>query len=192
MHMHGCTAQIAGLRSVLAGLAALPNISSSDGARQLWSELAAVLPPLPMLDSSCTAGPPSSSGTSGSSGAAAAAAGAPPTLAHAEYWSRHNNIENPELYAIFPYQLISLASNASSLALGRASYARRVSHGDTSEWQDCIQVRGLRLPGLSSPGLSSPGWTASRRRCWARWRRRGRWCWGGCESAVSILESGPH
>jgi hypothetical protein len=26
----------------------------------------------------------------------------PPHLAHAEYWSRHNNIENPELYAIFP------------------------------------------------------------------------------------------
>ena len=62
-------------------------------------------------------------------------------------WSRHNNIENPELYAIFPYKLITLASNASDVAIGKTSYAKRVSHGDTSEWQDCIQAALLGMVG---------------------------------------------
>ena len=62
-------------------------------------------------------------------------------------WSRHNNIENPELYAIFPYKLITLASNASDVAVGKTSYAKRVSHGDTSEWQDCIQAALLGMVG---------------------------------------------
>jgi hypothetical protein len=53
-----------------------------------------------------------------------AKADAPPRLAHAEYWSRHNNIENPELYAIFPYELITLASNATDLAIGMTSPGR--------------------------------------------------------------------
>ena len=60
-------------------------------------------------------------------------------------WSRHNNIENPELYAIFPYKLFTLASNASKVLVGKTSYSKRVSHGDTSEWQDCIQAALLGM-----------------------------------------------
>ena len=60
-------------------------------------------------------------------------------------WSRHSNIENPELYAVFPYKLITLASNASDIAVGKTSYAKRVYHGDTSEWQDCIQAALLGM-----------------------------------------------
>ena len=130
--------QIAGMRSVLAGLIALPEtLAPAKGTeRALWTDLLAVLPSLPMVDDSCTAGPGKHSEeeeTSPSQGAGGDKAEVDPHLAAAEYWSRHSNIENPELYAIFPYKLITMASNASDIAIGRTSYAMRVSHGDTSE-----------------------------------------------------------
>ena len=51
--------QIAGIRSILAGMMALPAsvVAAQDPQRLLWNELEAVMPPLPMNDGSCTAGP---------------------------------------------------------------------------------------------------------------------------------------
>ena len=87
--------QIAGLRSILAGLIALPEaLAPVNGTeRTLWTELLAVLPPLPMNNDSCRAGPTGND----FHGPDPDPPPPPPHLAAAEYWSRHNNIENPEL-----------------------------------------------------------------------------------------------
>ena len=68
----------------------------------MWTELLQVLPQLPMGADSCKAGPDASDEPATEVSATTAKVD-PPYLAHAEYWSRHSNIENPELYAIFPF-----------------------------------------------------------------------------------------
>lgn len=72
--------QIAGIRSVLAGLMAMPAeiVAKNDPMRQLWNEVEAVMPLLPMDDDSCTAGP------ARDQDAAKAEVADPPALAHAE------------------------------------------------------------------------------------------------------------
>ena len=80
--------QIAGIRSILAGLMALPTevVAAKDPERELWSELEAVMPPLPMDDDSCTAGPANDQQVTQEDVAAEAADA--PALAHAECESR--------------------------------------------------------------------------------------------------------
>jgi hypothetical protein len=130
--------QIAGLQAVLLGLDALPTalVPADSQERALWASLQAVLPPLPMGAESCGANAPSDSPAAGGGGGAD---GKPPHLSYAEYYSRQSNTENPELYAVFPYKLFTVASNESELAIARETYSRRLFHGDTSEWQDCLQ-----------------------------------------------------
>ena len=81
--------QIAGIRSILVGLMALPTevVAAKDPERELWSELEAVMPPLPMDDDSCTAGPANDQQVTHDVASEAEAADAP-ALAHAECESR--------------------------------------------------------------------------------------------------------
>jgi hypothetical protein len=75
--------QIAGIRSILSGLMALPNsvLPANDSQRQIWNDLKASMPPLPMDQDSCTAGPASDKG---SRKHVAAESVKSPALAHAE------------------------------------------------------------------------------------------------------------
>jgi hypothetical protein len=109
---------VAGLRYVLTRLLALPAAQLRPGQQAEWRRLLGELPPLPM-----------------------AADGS--RLLPAERFDALRNIENPELYAVFPYRLYGLGKPR--MAVGRATFeARRVKK--TGGWhQDAIQAALLGL-----------------------------------------------
>jgi hypothetical protein len=92
-------------------------------------------------------------------------------LPAAKYWAK-SNVENPELYGVFPYRVYTLAAGAAALQLGRNTYAVR-GHRDNYCWrQDPIQAALLGLtdeaqalvaarPGRIQPGFRFPAmWDA--------------------------------
>jgi alpha-L-fucosidase 2 len=78
--------EIAGLRYVLPQLLALSDGLTTAAQRQTWAKLLADLPPIPV-------GP----GRDGQ-----------PVLLPAEKVGRRGNVENPELYAVYPYRLFGV------------------------------------------------------------------------------------
>ena len=66
-------------------------------------------------------------------------------LAPAETYGNKANVENPELYAVFPYRLYTLAADKEFLAIGKTTYAAR-GHRDNYCWrQDPIQAALLGI-----------------------------------------------
>jgi hypothetical protein len=65
----------------------------------------------------------------------------------AQKFAQKQNIENTELYAVFPYRLFTLAAGAASLEVGRNTFAAR-RHPDNGGWQqNSIQAALLGLAG---------------------------------------------
>ena len=111
---------IAGLRTVLTGLLDLPESLTTDLQRARWKRLIGELGELPMAEES-----------------------GKKWLKPAQVYSENRNAENPELYAIFPYQLYAVGRP--NLEVGRETYARRLRK-DTGCWrQDSIQAAMLGL-----------------------------------------------
>ena len=81
------TPDIAGLHWVLTGLLALPADLTSSGMRQHWHQLLAELPPIPLgeIEAKKT------------------------ILSHESPAAGHRNMENPELYAVYPFRIYGLA-----------------------------------------------------------------------------------
>ena len=135
--------QIAGVMAMIeVVLKDVPEGLVPQETRLIFDNLKRVLPPLPI----CTdpnpldirdGAKPGDHGTCPQS-----PNGSQAYVAHAEYWARNLNIENPELYSIFPYKLFTSVSNAS---VGRETYKRRKFLGNVSEWQDIIQAALLGL-----------------------------------------------
>ncbi|MCC7492842.1 MAG: hypothetical protein IT204_10860 [Fimbriimonadaceae bacterium] len=112
--------EIAGLRDVLTRLLALPTAWTS-ADRAGWQRLLTELPPLPTRREG----------------------GQTWLLPCAETLEPAKNVENPELYAVFPYRLYGVARP--DLAVGRETFARRV-HRRSGGWQqDAIQAAYLGL-----------------------------------------------
>ena len=112
--------EIAGLRYVIPRLLALPTAATDQTA---WRKTLADLPPIPTHTD----------------------ANGVRRLAPAETYSNKANVENPELYAVFPYRIYTLAAAEASLAIGKATYASRL-HRDNFCWrQDPIQAALLGL-----------------------------------------------
>jgi hypothetical protein len=107
--------EIAGLRYVIPRLLALP---ASDADKAAWRKTLADLPAIPThTDAKGTV-----------------------RLAPAETYSNKANVENPEIYAIFPYRIYTLAAAKELLAIGNTSYDLR-AHRDNFCWrQDPIQA----------------------------------------------------
>jgi hypothetical protein len=127
------TPDLAGLKSVLPRLIALPEKFTPPAQRELWRKMLADLPPLPV-------------------GRTAANGKSPPTQTDAvtiggeiiwpaEKFQKPNNSENPELYAVHPYRLFG--TGLPQLDLARATYDAKIFADSTCWGQQGIQAACL-------------------------------------------------
>jgi len=108
------TPDVAGLRSVLPRLLALPLDLATQPQRDLWSKVLRDLPPIPL-------------GTTSHGKLPSLVRGDPdgkPTILPAEKYGPTRNSENPELYSVFPYRLYGVGKP--DLELARNTYAARL------------------------------------------------------------------
>jgi len=112
--------EVAGLHAVLPRLLALPEDLATAQQREAWKRLYEKLPPVPMRQ------------VKGKT-----------IFAPGQEFSRRGNIENPELYAIFPYRLYGVGRK--DLELARASFAAREVKGSRGWQQDPVQAAMLGL-----------------------------------------------
>lgn len=112
--------EIAGLRFLLPRLLALPESTTTAAQRERWTRMLGELPPIPEAD-----------------------VGGKRLLRPAETFSQSANVENPELYAVFPYRVYGVGRPG--LDMARATYAAR-GHRQNRGWcQDSIQAACLGL-----------------------------------------------
>jgi len=111
---------IAGLKHLLTTLLDVPKEDVSQDRRTRWQRLLGELPPLPRHQEDGVT-----------------------VLSPAEKFARGTNMENPELYALFPYPLFGVG--LPELEMARQSFAHR-KHKDLSGWgQDPIMAACLGL-----------------------------------------------
>lgn len=97
--------ELAGLHAVTARLLSLPPELSTEAQRDLWSALRDVLPELPLRE-----------------------VDGEPMLAPAARYEQKRNIENPELYAVFPFRLVSFERE--NAELGQRAFDHRWDRGN--------------------------------------------------------------
>jgi hypothetical protein len=112
--------EIAGLQGTTERLLRLAPALTSEGERELWQRLQKKMPALPTRE------------VEGKK-----------MLAAAEEFANKNNIENPELYAVFPYRRI--ACGRPDIDLGRAALEKREDKGNFGWRQDDIFIAYLGL-----------------------------------------------
>jgi hypothetical protein len=112
--------EVAGLHAVTARLLALDAALTSTDERAFWTALQAKLPPLPTRE------------IDGQT-----------MLAPAARFAQKRNIENPELYAVFPFRQVAVGSG--DLELGRRALARRLDRGSSGWRQDGVFMAYLGL-----------------------------------------------
>jgi len=112
--------ELAGLRAITARLLALSENLTTPDARTWWRTFAAKLPPLPTRD------------VPGGK-----------ALAPAEKFAGKSNIENPELYAVFPFRLCSFEKD--NRELGIQAFKHRWDRGNIGWRQDDIFMAYLGL-----------------------------------------------
>ncbi len=114
--------ELAGLHAVTARLLGLPESATSAGQREFWNKLQARLPALPTTID---------------------AKSGKPMLAPAEVFKKKSNIENPELYAVFPFRLIAI--DKPNIELGTLALDRRLDRGPFGWRQEDIFMAYLGL-----------------------------------------------
>ncbi|GAB4153942.1 MAG: hypothetical protein Fur0037_22660 [Planctomycetota bacterium] len=115
---------VAGLRDVLPRLLALPKSLLGERRARAWRELLAAIPEIPRERRD----------------------GAMVLAPARRYDSKRNNIENPELYAVFPFRLFGVGRP--ELDLARATFERRREKRSVGWTQDgiCAALLGLVEP----------------------------------------------
>ena len=121
--------EIAGCAAVTERLLALPPGLVPPAERELWQALHEKLPPLPLRE---VAGRKA--------------------LAPAASFARTQNIENPELYAVFPFRLIALGRP--NIEWGLAALEQRGDRGNSGWRQDDIFMAYLGLAGEAAKSLA--------------------------------------
>lgn len=111
---------VAGIRAVAERMLALPETVTTGEQRKQWRRLIGSLPPLPVR-----------------------VAKGDTLLAPAAEYEKSSNIENPELYAVFPFRLFGVGKDGIELA--RRSYANRVYTMNGGWQQHAIQAACLGL-----------------------------------------------
>lgn len=122
--------ELAGCIAVSDRLLALPASLAPAADRRLWQTLRAKLPPIPLRD---IAGRKA--------------------LAPAEFFANKSNIENPELYPVFPFRLFAFNRPNADWAL--AALEHRWDHGHSGWRQDDIFMAYLGLTDQARKGLVS-------------------------------------
>jgi alpha-L-fucosidase 2 len=127
------TPDIAGLKSDLSRLLALPDTLLTSDERSTWERLRMELPALPIGTTANGKLPPHGQGDPAGT----------PTILPAQKYGNTANGENPELYAIFPYRLYGMGKP--DLDLARQAYAARLFPQDTCWGQDGTESSILGL-----------------------------------------------
>lgn len=127
------TPDIAGLKSVLPRLLALPETLTTAEQRANWEKILNDLPPIPTGTTAEGKLPPLGVGDPDGK----------PTILPAEKYGPTKNGENPELYVAFPYRLYGVGKPDLTLALN--TFAARRFHQDTCWGQDGTQAAVLGL-----------------------------------------------
>lgn len=122
--------EVAGLRAVTARLLALPEPLTTARDREAWRTLREALPELPTREVD---------------GAR--------LLAPAERFADKRNVENPELYAVFPFRLVTFASP--DVALGLRALEQRWDRGAAGWRQDDLFMTHLGLAEQARANLVS-------------------------------------
>ena len=112
--------EIAGLHAVLARLLAIPEESTTEQERAFWRALLAKLPELPLHEVDGVR-----------------------MLAPAHEFADKRNIENPELYAVFPFRLVSFEKE--NRELGIQALRHRADRGNFGWRQDDLFMAYLGL-----------------------------------------------
>ncbi len=112
--------ELAGLHAVTTSLLALPASKAPADARAFWLRLQARLPELPLREVDGVK-----------------------MLAPAQRFENKSNVENPELYAVFPFQLVSAVRG--NQALGIAALDARWDRGNSGWRQDDLFMTHLGL-----------------------------------------------
>ena len=112
--------ELAGLHSITRRLLALPDELTSERERQFWTTFSAKLPEIPLRETP--------------SGKA---------LAPATRFEDKRNVENPELYAVFPFRLYGVGMP--DIELGKNALKHRWDKGDFGWRQDDIFMAYLGL-----------------------------------------------
>jgi hypothetical protein len=115
------TPDVAGLHWVLGKLLALPKEDAGPDRRAFWTRLAAKLPPV----------------------AVGEVDGQKRILPADTVSGERANMENPELYAVFPFRLYGVGKP--DLEVGRATFAQRCFKGSKGWEQDDVQAALLGL-----------------------------------------------
>ncbi len=127
------TPDIAGLKYVLPQLLRLSRALTSRDQRHTWQATVDSLPPIPTGRTANGKVPPFGHGD----------ADGEPIILPAEKYSETKNIENPELYAVFPYRLYGLGKPG--LKIARDTFAARLFPQDTCWGQDGFEAALLGL-----------------------------------------------
>jgi alpha-L-fucosidase 2 len=122
--------ELAGLYAVTERLLALPERLTSAEQRTFWTRLRKKLPPLPTRE------------VDGKT-----------LLAPAAKYADKKNVENPELYAVFPFRLIAIGRP--NIEWGREALERRLDRGDFGWRQDDIFMAYLGLADAAKQNLVS-------------------------------------
>jgi hypothetical protein len=125
------TPDIAGLRFVLSGLLALPEAVTGPQRRAQWRRLLGEVPPLPMGQ----------------------AEGAEVIAPAAEVLQDRSNVENPELYSVYPFRVFGVGK--ADLDLARETFVRRHFRGNFGWQQDDTQAALLGLAGDAARMVAS-------------------------------------
>jgi hypothetical protein len=120
--------EVAGLRGVTARLLALPENLTTAQQRNFWTEFRAKLPDLPTREVDGVK-----------------------MLAPAERFASKRNIENPELYAVFPFRLVSFEKP--NAALGIEALKHRWDRGHFGWRQDDLFMAYLGLADAARKNL---------------------------------------
>jgi hypothetical protein len=116
---------VAGLKEITARLCALPDKLTTAEQRTFFTRMQAAVPVLPLEEIEVDGAKRT-------------------TIAPAQKYDRkRSNVENPELYAVWPFRLYGLGRP--DLAVARTAYARRVNHLDVGWGYDgnCAALLGL-------------------------------------------------
>jgi alpha-L-fucosidase 2 len=151
------TPDIAGLKSIIPRLLALPKEFTSAEQRDSWTKTLNDLPPIPMGKTAGGKLPPNGIGD----------ANGRPTILPAEKYGRTRNSENPELYVVYPYRLYGVGKP--DLQLARDTYNARLFPGDRGWGQDGTQSAVL--------GLTNEAQRVVVRELTAYGRRKFPWFW---------------
>lgn len=127
------TPDIAGLKSILPRLLALPVGLTTGDERARWAKVLEDLPPIAMGTTAKGKIPPLGKGD----------ADGKPVILPAEKYGKTENVENPELYTVFPYKLYEV--DKPDLELARNTYAARLFPQDTCWGQDGVEAALLGL-----------------------------------------------